>query len=110
MRITQVLTLVAALAIIVMAGPEVQAQCDPTQTITVGLAFVEFADADTDVRQRGGVGFTAKDQNGVRSIDPDKFAWQYWWNFFFQESGQAAHPDAIRIRTNNSATGQDCGP
>ncbi|MBR9977841.1 MAG: T9SS type A sorting domain-containing protein [Bacteroidetes bacterium] len=68
-----------------------QAQGQVTQSVTVGVVFVEFSDADTDIESRGGVGYTAP----PRQIDPDKYQAQYWYDFFFKEEGHVSHPDSV---------------
>jgi hypothetical protein len=67
------------------------AQDQVTQSVTVGVVFVEFSDADTTIESRGGVGYTAP----PRQIDPDKYLAQYWYDFFFKEEGHVSHPDSV---------------
>lgn len=70
-------------------------QCQPTQTPTVGVVMVQFKDHATIYDERGSVGFSAKDQNGQRTLIENKYRYQDYWNYFFQTTGTLLHPDSI---------------
>ncbi|MBN1447690.1 MAG: hypothetical protein JXA28_07145, partial [Bacteroidetes bacterium] len=52
------------------------AQDTTTQTLTVGVVFVEFSDADTNHDARGGLGYTAS----PRIVDNSKYPAQFWYD------------------------------
>jgi hypothetical protein len=72
-------------------GSPVHAQDPVMQTATVGVVFVDFSDADTDLDAGGGRGYTAP----PRVIDTAKYQAQYWYDFFFKEEGHVSHPDSL---------------
>ncbi|MDX9757524.1 MAG: hypothetical protein RBU27_00030, partial [Bacteroidota bacterium] len=64
------------------------------QTVNVGIAFVEFGDADTNPDARGGVGYTVEIDN-ERQLDTSKYDWHFWYDFFFKHEGHVSHPDSV---------------
>ena len=85
-----ILSFVAVLCTALIFSPPLLAQDQVIQTITVGVVFVEFSDAETNIAARGGVGYTAP----PRVIDNSKYPAQYWYDFFFKEEGHVSHPDS----------------
>lgn len=88
---TVVLIIAAALYTIFLFTPPLHAQDQVTQTITVGVVFVEFSDAVSNVDARGGVGYTAP----PRIIDTGKYQASYWYDYFFKEEGHVSQPDSV---------------
>lgn len=88
---TVVLIIAAVLYTIFLFTPPLHAQNQVTQTITVGVVFVEFSDAVSNVDARGGVGYTAP----PRIVDTGKYQASYWYDYFFKEEGHVSQPDSV---------------
>lgn len=50
-------------------------------TLKVGLLLVQFADWQTNLDARGGVGWTSR--NDTNSVDTSKYKYEDYWNIFF---------------------------